>query len=290
VKVEGRREAATVPPQIPPGQRIPLPPPLWQHDEDERQVVLDSALVRLPELAPSYAVIAHHDQCRAIQQALARHVLDEVVVRVIAQLGIGEVIVGETGLPDETEVRIRGELRGRFASVVQQAVERLSPTDAEIGVQFVRVTDVVLGTDAVRSQVVIRRLFPKARLQVIERRHAAGVLAEYRAVTGGAELLPQKRAIVERLVVVLPAQVAQFVLIQTGQHRDEIGVRVVGDLGVAQHLDGAEDLKRLHGFRHHPVEVHPGDRVKSNNENTQAIVDRVRLRSLASLLYSRLAW
>jgi len=290
VKVEGRRETATVPSQIPPGQGIPLPPPLWQHDEDERQVVLDSPLIRLPELTPSHTVIAHHDQYRAIQQALPRHVPDEVAVRVIAQLGIGKVIVGETGLPDETEVKIRGELGGRFAGVVQQAVERLSRTDAEIGVQFMRVTDVVLGTDVVRSQVVICRLFPKSRLQVIERRHAAGILAEYRAVTGGAEVLPQERAIVERLVAVLPTQVAQFILIQTGQHRNEIGVRVVGDLGVAQHLDGAEGLKRFHGFRHHPVEVHPGDRVESNNENTEAIVDRVRLQLPASLLYSRLAW
>jgi len=291
VQVEGSRETTTVSPQIPPGQGVPLPPPLWQHDEDERQVVLDPPLVRLSELAPSHTVIAHHDQCRAIQQTLPRHVLDKVAIRVVAQLGIGKEIVGETGLPDEGEVKIPGELRGRFAGVVQQAVERLSRTDAEIGVQFVGVTDVFLGADVVRPQVVICRLFPKSRLQVIKRRHAVGILAKYRAITGVAELLPQKRAIVERFVMILPAQVAQFILIQTGQYRNKIRIRVIGDLSVAQHLDSAEGLKSLHGFRHHPVEIHPGDRVDPNNENIEAIVDRVHLqRLLASLLYSRLAW
>lgn len=35
VKVEGRREAVAVPPQVPPGEREPLAPPPRQRDEDE---------------------------------------------------------------------------------------------------------------------------------------------------------------------------------------------------------------------------------------------------------------
>lgn len=235
-------------------------------------------------------MVAHHDQGGAIQQALPRRVFDELVVGVVAQLGIREVIVGETRLPDEGEVELRGELDRRFARVVQDAVEGLPGADAEIGVQFVGVADITLGGDAVRSQIVVRRLLAESRFQIIERGHAAGVLAEHRAITGCTEFLPQERALVESFVRRLPAEVPELVLVHAAQHRDQVRVCVIGDFGVAQHLHGTEGLKRFYGLRHHPVKVHPGNRVEPDNEDAETIVDE-HIRSqrlLASLLHRRL--
>lgn len=79
-------------------------------------------------------MVAHHDQGGATQQTLARHVLDEIVIRVVALPAVREVVVSETGLPDEGEVELRGELERQFAAVIQQAVERLPRAEAEVSV------------------------------------------------------------------------------------------------------------------------------------------------------------
>ena len=77
-------------------------------------------------------------------------VREEIVVGVVAELGVLDEVVGQTGLPEETEVRIVGEFVGHLARVVQQGVEVVARAQAQVRVQLVRVADVSLCCDAER--------------------------------------------------------------------------------------------------------------------------------------------
>lgn len=214
---------------------------------------------------------------------------DQIVVGLIAQLRVIEEVVGQARLPDHREVRIPRELRGCFTGVVQQIVERLPGAYAEIRVQSVSVADVLLGGDTERSEIVVGRLDTKAWLQVVERRDATGVLPERCTITSRAEVLPNERTLVERFIFALPTLVVEFTFGQAGQHGHQVRIRVVGHLGVTQHLYRAQLLQRLHGIRHHSVEVYPRNRIDADDQHAERFLLRIRSScSFASFLELRI--
>lgn len=125
-----------------------LLPPVRQEYKNKGKTVLEPALVGLPEGSPSHTVIAHEDQGRVAQQVVLVEIGEEVVVGVVAELRVLDEVVGQAGLPEKAEVRLRRELFGDLARVVQQIVEVVARAQAEVRVEFVRVADFGLCRDA----------------------------------------------------------------------------------------------------------------------------------------------
>lgn len=108
---------------------------------------------------------------------------------------------------------------------------------------------------------------PEPRFQVVESRHGTRVLPEYRPVPLVREALPQPGAIVEGLLVIGPANLAELVLRESGEHGHEVGVGVVGDLVVAEHLHGAHVLEQLQRPGHRTSKVESGHGVDADDED-----------------------
>lgn len=100
-------------------------------------------------------------------------------------------------------------------------------------------------------------------------------------------MLPHERAAVEGLLVIGPAELLELLLREAAEHWHEIGIGVVGDLVVAEHLDRPELPEQLQAPGHRAVEVEPRHRVDTDQQHAELLTsgsDVVRAELLATSL------
>lgn len=67
-------------------------------------------------------MIAHKYQRGVAQQIVVVKIIKQSVIRIVAELGVLDEIMGQTSLPKKTKVWIVGKLFGDFARVMQQMI------------------------------------------------------------------------------------------------------------------------------------------------------------------------